>query len=119
MVTVEVGIELRGTPKGVAEGGVLEQHLAVVEVECRMIEIPDTLRPSVVSLGVGDSLLVKDLELPPGVKTTVPEDDRVASVRLLFEEVEEEKPAEEGAAQPEVIGRAKKEEEEGSAEGGK
>ncbi|HUU84559.1 MAG TPA: 50S ribosomal protein L25 [Phycisphaerae bacterium] len=118
-VTVEVGIELRGTPKGVADGGVLEQHLNSLEVECLMIAIPETLRPSVMPLGIGDSLLVKDLKLPPGVKTTVSPEERVATVRLLAVEVEEEEaPAAEEAAQPEVIGRGKKEEEE-TPKGGK
>ena len=118
-VTVYVVMELRGTPRGVAEGCVIDQHLTELEVECLMTQIPETLRPSVVQLGIGDSLLVKGLELPPGVKTTAPEDEHVDTVRLLAEEVEEEKPAEEGAAQPEVIGRGKKEEEEESAKGGK
>ncbi len=118
VVTVRVGIELRGKPKGVSDGGVLEQHLMELEVECQVAQIPDTLRPSVARLELGASLMVGDLELPDGVKSDVPADERVATVRLPVEEVEEEEPAEEGAAQPEVIGRGKKEDEE-PAEGGK
>jgi large subunit ribosomal protein L25 len=118
-VTVRVGIELKGTPKGVSDGGVLDQHLADIEVECLMTNIPDTLTPLVIHLGVGESLLVGDLDLPPGVKALAGADERVASVSMLAEEVEEEEaPAEEEEAQPEVISKGKKEEGEGGpAEG--
>ncbi len=117
-VTVVVGIELRGTPKGVNEGGILDQYLSEIEVECLVTQIPDTLRPSVTQLGVGESLLVKDLDLPTGVIAQVDGDERVASVSMLAEEVEEEVVAEEGAeaAQPEIIGKGKKEDEETEAE---
>ncbi len=116
-VTVRVGIELRGTPKGVADGGVLDQHMADIEVECMVTNIPDTLTPLVTHLGVGDSLLVKDLQCGFGVTPLADPDDRVATVTMLAAEPEEEEKAPEGeATQPEVIGKGKKEEEE-SAEG--
>lgn len=118
VVTVQVSIELRGKPKGVSDGGVLEQHLMELEVECTVAQIPATLRPSVVRLELGASLTVGDLDLPDGVKSAAPADERVATVKLPTEEVEEEEPAEEGATQPEMIGRGKKDDEE-SAEGGK
>jgi large subunit ribosomal protein L25 len=117
-VTVRVGIELKGTPKGVADGGVLDQHLVDLEVECMVTDIPDTLTPLVTQLGVGESLLVSDLEFPEGVKPLADPEERVASITLLAEEVEEEAPAGEEEAQPEVITKGKKEEEQESADGG-
>lgn len=113
-VTVTVGIELRGEPKGVADGGILEHVQGEIEVECLVTDIPDTLHPFVNSLAIGDTLFAKDLELPPGVTLVSSGDDRIATVREPVAEVEEEEPAEgEGEpAQPEVIGRGKKEEEE-------
>jgi large subunit ribosomal protein L25 len=111
-VRVRVGIELRGVPKGVSEGGVLEQIMGGIEVECLVTDIPDTLHPFVSHLQLGQTLLVKDLTLPPGVKALANPDDRVATVRELAEapvKVEavegEEKPQE-----PERIGRIRKEE---------
>jgi large subunit ribosomal protein L25 len=115
LVQVVVGIELRGIPKGVAEGGVLDQNLAEIEVECVMTDIPDTLRPLVTHLGLEEFLSVKDLEVPPGVKVLTPGDERVCTVRPLVEEPEVEAEAgegEEGTAEPEVISRGKKEQEE-------
>jgi large subunit ribosomal protein L25 len=114
-VQVEVGIELRGTPKGVSEGGTLDQMMGEIEVECLVTDIPGTLHPLVADLHVGDVLLVKDLPLPPGVRALADPEERVAMVReaaAVPEEAEEEAVEEETSAQPEVIGRARKEEEE-------
>ncbi len=112
-VKVRVGIELRGVPKGVAEGGVLDQYMADLEVECLVREIPETLHPLVIELALGDSLLVKDLELPAGVIALAEPDARVATVRAMAEapEPEASEEAAEETSQPEVIGRVRKEEE--------
>ena len=112
-VRVTVGIELRGIPKGVQEGGVIDQSMAEIEVECLVTDIPDTLRPVVTHLVLGDTLLVKDLPLPPGVKALAGPDERVATVRAMMEEpVAAPAPVEaEGAPlEPERIGRIRKEE---------
>jgi large subunit ribosomal protein L25 len=112
-VTVRIGIELRGVPKGISDGGSLDQHMSDLEVECLVTEIPDMLHPVVTDLGLGEFLFVKDLMLPPGVVAVSDPEDRVATVRAPLvaaepEAVEEEEGEE---AQPEVIGRARKEEE--------
>jgi len=68
-------------------------------------------------LGVGETLHVRDLELPEGITTHQNPEDVVATVRAkrggLGGPAEEgaEAAAEEGGAEPEVIGRASKEEE--------
>lgn len=111
-VRVRVGIEPRGVPKGVSEGGALEQYMANLEIECLVTEIPGTLHPLVTTLGLGESLLVKDLQLPPGVHALANPEDRVATVRALAEAPPAvEAVAEEVTAEPEVIGRVRKEEE--------
>lgn len=119
-VKVRVGIEPRGVPRGVSEGGVLDQPMANIEVECVVTAIPETLRPFVTELDLGDSLLVKDLELPPGVLALADPEERVVTVRALVAEREPEEAVEgeeEGAAQPERIGRVREEEgEEGASE---
>ncbi|MHC4696336.1 MAG: 50S ribosomal protein L25 [Planctomycetota bacterium] len=113
-VKVRVGIELRGVPKGVSEGGVLDQLIPDIEVECMVTEIPDTLHPVVTHLHVGESLLVQELELPPGVVALADQEAQVAMVRALaiaeVAEVPEE--GEEETEEPERIGRVRKEEEE-------
>lgn len=119
-VTVRIGIELRGVPKGISEGGLLDQSLADLDVECLVTAIPDTLHPFVTDLGLGDVLLVKDLELPPGVVALTDPEERVAMVRAKLEEPEAEvteTQEEEGDkdAEPERIGRVRKEEDEKGA----
>ncbi len=107
-VRVEVGIELRGTPKGVHEGGILEQLRDSVTVECLAIEIPETLQPSVNDLGVDEFLSVRDLELPEGVVALDDPDEKIAIVKLLAihePEVPGEEEGEQGPAEPERIGR--------------
>jgi len=116
-VRVRVGIELKGTAKGLSDGGVLDQLMADIEVECLVTQIPDTLHPVVTELGVNDSLLVKDLVLPPGVVAMADSDERIASVKVLAiheEETEDGEESETGETekQPEVIGRQAKEDEE-------
>lgn len=113
-VTVKIGIEPRGTPKGLSDGGILDIHMASIELECVVTEIPATLHPLVSELGVGDSLYVKDLELPASARALSDPDDRIATVHLLGAPADAAEPEEESedAAQPERIGRVKKEDEE-------
>jgi large subunit ribosomal protein L25 len=114
-VQVVVPIELRGVPAGVNEGGVLDQILGEVEVDCLVTEIPEVIRVRIASLGLNESLRVRDLDVPAGVRLLAEPEDPVCTVRPLGEEPEEEAPAEEGEAEPEVIRREQKEqpEEEG------
>ncbi len=111
-VQVTVEIELKGTPAGATEGGVLTQLLTSIDVECAVTAIPEELRPNVAHLGINDSLFVKDLELPKGVVPLNDLEEKVATCRLpsAAEEATEEE-GEEGAAEPEMIGRSKEEEE--------
>ena len=115
-VEVTVPLELRGTPKGEAEGGVLQQIISELEVECLVTDIPEVIRHNVADMEKDSVLHIKDLQLPPGVRVLQDEDVIVATVR----EVQEAAPtevAEAASAEPEVIGR-KPAEEEAAAEGG-
>src|SRR5262245_30771281 len=112
-VEVTVPLELKGEPKGEADGGVLQQIVAEIELECLVTEIPDAIRHNVAEMALGDVLHIKDLQLPPGAKALQDEDLIVATVKEIIEEA----PAEvtEAAAEPEVIGRKPEEGEEGAA----
>ncbi|HYE19296.1 MAG TPA: 50S ribosomal protein L25 [Tepidisphaeraceae bacterium] len=100
-VQVTVPLVLKGTPKGEAENGVLQQNLADLEIECTVTNIPNEIRVSVADLGLNDVIHIKDLKLPDGVKALQDEDLIVCSVK---EVVEEDAAAAEGVAEPEVIG---------------
>jgi large subunit ribosomal protein L25 len=112
VVEVTIQIELRGTPEGISQGGVLDQVRGELTVRCRVTDIPELVRPSVSKLGLGETLHVSDIELPEGVEAVTDGSEAVAVVRAIVEE--EPEPAEEeeeGKAEPEVIGREKSEEE--------
>lgn len=115
VVEVSVPIELRGTPAGISDGGALDQVMNDLGVRCRVTEIPESIRPNVASLQLGETLYVRDIKLPDGVETAVDEAEAVAVVRALAveEEVVAEAEVAEGQAEPEIIGKDKKEEEEG------
>jgi large subunit ribosomal protein L25 len=110
MVRVAVPIELKGTAKGTHEGGIVEEHMDHLEIECKATDIPETIIVSVKELGVGDVLHARDISLPEGVKlVSSPEalliTCHVVAAAKTAEEVEEEAPA-----APEVIGEVKEEE---------
>jgi large subunit ribosomal protein L25 len=113
-VEVTVPLELKGEPKGEADGGVLTQVISELEIECLVTDIPDVIRHNVSEMALNDVLHIKDLKLPQGVKVLQDEDLIVASVREIVEETAEPVAAE-GAAEPEVIGGKKEEEGEAAA----
>ena len=114
-VQVAVTVELRGVPAGVAEGGVLDQLRAEVELECPVISIPEVIRVSVAHLNIGDTLTAGELEMPEGSKLVTESETPLVTVRVLAEEVEEEVSAEGEGVEPEVISEKP---EEGSEESG-
>jgi large subunit ribosomal protein L25 len=108
-VTVEVGLEFVGEPKGIKEAGAFMEHpTTAIEVECRAGNIPESIRVDVSGLAVGDTLTVEDLTLPEGVKAVSDPDTVVAAIHVAVEEEEAVPEAAEGeaaTAEPEVIGR--------------
>jgi len=112
-IEVTVRLELDGEPTGVRdEGGILEQHLRQVEIRCRPNIIPDAIHADVSALRVHDVLHVSDLSVEEGVTILTDPEAVVATCAVVREEeVEVAAPVEE-IAEPEVIGKGKKEEEE-------
>lgn len=112
-VTVTVPIELRGTPKGAADGGVLQQVMADIEIECVVTDIPEVIRHAVSDMELNAVLHIKDLKLPAGATPTHDPELIVATVKAIVEAAAPEAP--EGSAEPEIIGKKKEEGAEGEA----
>jgi large subunit ribosomal protein L25 len=111
-IHVTVRVELRGIAPGVNAGGVLDQPLHELEIECLAISIPETIRVNIAELQMGGVIHVKDLTLPEGVTTDADPDAIVVHVTLPAAETEPGAiPEAGGSAEPEVIGKAKEEEE--------
>jgi large subunit ribosomal protein L25 len=107
-VTVEVAIELRGDAPGIKQGGVVEHLVHSVEVECPVISVPDKLVLNINHLELLQELTAEKLDLAPGVKLLIPMDTVIA--QCVEPAKEEDAPAAEGAAEPELIGKKKEEE---------
>lgn len=108
-ITVEVPVRLVGVPKGVKEtGGILNQQLREVEIECLPTEIPEHIDVDVSHLGIGDAIHVRDLALG-NIKVLEDPETSIAVVTpptVMKEVAEEAAPA---PTEPEVIGRKKEE----------
>ena len=114
-IEVTVPLHLTGEPIGVREEqGVLEQIIRELEIRCEPREIPDVINVDVSNLGVHDVLHISDIQVDERIEILNPPETVIATVGIVKEEpvavpvVEAEAPAE-----PEVIGKGKKEEEEG------
>lgn len=110
-----VPIHLTGEPVGVREeSGVLEQVLREVEIRCDPRNIPDSIDLDVSNLGVHDLLHVSDIPQDENIEILAAPDTVIATVSVVREEPVEAPVAEEAPAEPEVIGKGKKEDEEES-----
>ena len=112
-IEVTVPLHLIGEPIGVKDKqGVLEQIIREIEIRCEPRSIPDVINVDVSHLDVHDLLHVSDLRVDEGVELLQDADTVVATVSIVKEEevatpvLEGEEPAE-----PEVIGKGKKEDE--------
>jgi len=121
LLTIEVPLLLKGKPTGVSEeGGVLDQYVKVLKIQCLPDAIPDHVEADVTSLKKDVKFTVKDLHLAPGLKAAMDPDLLLAIVQE--HKVEEVAPvAAVGAVEPEVIKKPKETEEgaEGEAKGEK
>ena len=97
-VTTTVPVELAGEPVGIKKGGILQHQLREVEISCLPTAIPEAITVDVSGLDVGDTIFVRDLVVPEGVKVLADPDEVVATVvEAEAEEVAEEEGKEEGA----------------------
>ena len=110
-VVVSVPLHLRGIAPGVTGGGVLDQPLHVMDVECLVTAVPHEIRVNIAELQIGQALHVKDLHLPEGIKAMADPEAIVVQVTVpMAEPTAAAAPAAE-TAEPEVIGRQAKPEE--------
>lgn len=112
-IEATVPLRLVGEPLGVREqAGVLEQIFREIEIRCQPRDIPEHLDVDVTNLAVHEVLHVSDIPTTEGVEILADPDTVIATVGVIREEVVEAPPVEgEAPAEPEVIGKGKKEEE--------
>lgn len=117
-IKVQVPIHTVGEAAGVKQqGGILDQVLREVEIECLPVDIPTHVDADVSELVFGKVLRVADLKFAPAVKVLTDPNQTVAHITSVKEEVAptpEAVAAEAAAApaEPEVIKKGKQETEE-------
>lgn len=105
-VTVQVPIHFSGTSEGVRlAGGVLDQVLHTLELECLPGDIPGHIEIDVSKLKVGESLHVRDVTVP---NAKIMNDADLAICSVMATRAED--PAAAAGAEPELIRKAKAEE---------
>ncbi len=95
-ITVNATVRLINTPIGVANGGVLQHVRRELTITCLPDRLMDALELDVSGLDIGDSLHIRDIELPEGV--TTPEEGHLTVAVVAapsVAEVEEEELEEE------------------------
>ncbi|MCK4851015.1 MAG: 50S ribosomal protein L25, partial [Phycisphaerae bacterium] len=115
-IHLTIPIELRGAVDAASHGGgVVEQHLSELEIECLASNIPDSIQLPVGKLALGDSVRVKDLSVEKGVTVLSDPEILVVSVKIVAAEIAAEEAAPEAepqAEEPEVIGQAEQQQSE-------
>lgn len=117
MLKVNVPLASKGEPVGVkVDGGVLEHIMWELQVECLPADIPEKIEVDVSNLKIGDSVFVKQVAAPEGVKILNDGELIVMGVKAKKVEAPKEEAAIEGAEEPELIRKKKAEEAEEGAE---
>lgn len=115
-IQVQVPINVIGQSIGVKKGGKFVHNLHKVDVECLPKHIPSHLDIDITKLDIGESILVKDLQIE-NITILNPEDTNIVSIttsRAVDEETSDADLLTDGeSAEPEVIGKGKSEEAEG------
>ena len=112
---VEVPVQFTGIPIGVkTQGGILDQVLREVEIECLPADIPSNITFDATNLALGDVVRVADLARGDKLKFITDENATVAHIVAIKEEVapvaEADVAAAAGApAEPEVAKKGKQE----------
>ncbi len=108
MIEADVPLEPTGTANGVKNfGGLLEQSLRTLAIDCLPRDLPDVIRVDVSALNIGDAIHVREIPMPEGVSTRISPD--LTAFSVMAPTVEEEPAAAAVATAPEVI-KEKKEE---------
>ncbi len=120
-VRTRVAIHLIGEAKGLKQAGAILMHPNnEVEVECRVVDLPDFVEVRIDELDVGHAITAADIKLPKADMKMITDSHSIVAQIIIQQEVvvAEATPAAAGTAEPEVI-TAKKAEGEAAAAGDK
>jgi len=105
-VKVTIPVELRNVPKQTG-GGVLDQPLHKLHIDCPLGTIPEVIRIDISNLTLGNPIHVRELTLPEGVTVLDPPEAVIVQLKLPGVEVEPT-PGLDAGVGPEIIKKAEK-----------
>ncbi len=111
-IIVSVVVNMIGDAPGVKEGGVLQQLLREIEIECLPLDIPEEIEVDISNLDIGSSITVSDVEVDDDIDIITPLEEVIVTLAFPAEEEEEEEEEDEEFMEPEVIGEETEEDEE-------
>lgn len=111
ILQLTIPVVLRGEAPGIKEGGVVKQHLHMIEIEAKPVDVPENILVGINELGFDEQIRIADLDVPEGVKLLADPETIVVecSEQIIIEEPETE---ELEGVEPEIIGREHDEKEE-------
>ena len=86
LLKTSIPVYLEGVPAGVKAGGVLEQIVHNIEVECLPRNIPEKIAIDVSGLDMNQALYVKDIPANPDVKLLLDPEEIICHVTHVKEE---------------------------------
>ena len=106
-ITVDIPIHLMNTPAGVTLGGILQQIRRELTVTCLPDKLVDSFEVDVSELEIGDSVHIKDIELPEGISCA--DEAHLTVAVVAAPSVKEEEEVEEEELEEEAEGESKEE----------
>jgi len=101
LLRARVSIQVRGNPIGVRQGGILENPLHDIEVECMPADLPERIIVDISDLDINQAIFVRDVSMAKGIRVLSGLDQMVAQVKLARTEAAET-PVQESAAEGEA-----------------
>jgi large subunit ribosomal protein L25 len=80
-VRIQVAVHITGSAAGVKEGGIFQYGQRSLEIECLPNQIPDFIEVDISALKVNESLHVRSIKAPEGVRILTEGDATVATIQ--------------------------------------
>ncbi len=100
LLRTEIPVKIKGVAKGVKMGGILEEYVRDIEIECLPKDLPEAFYIDITDLDIGDSIHVKDITFGEEIRVLSNSEQVVLTVGLpskIAEPVVEEEELEEAA----------------------
>tara|TARA_B100002019_G_scaffold242314_1_gene218592 strand:+ start:923 stop:1558 length:636 start_codon:yes stop_codon:yes gene_type:complete len=104
-IQVDVAVELSGESEGVKSGGIIDQKVHSLSIECLPKNIIESIIVDITDLEIGDALNVSDIPSSSKIKILSDESTQIVSINApkVSDSVDEETDDNEDTVEPEVI----------------